>query len=448
MIEVTDGEEAPVCWNKCRETTVFLTEQSRRRLDEGGEAVVIRDEPFDIGYITYDPARYEEFLDGKRSYVVSKLMEKGLALPTEVETFASPRRSFRLRCRLGCHVKFSDDTDDAVVDKVTFLQWDQQGVPCIAVESFPIASETINSILSQMKAMLEGKGAEATNLCRHLTAIQVLSSLQGQAVLTLVYDKAKGLGDIESEWRSAASWFVGVVKLSEDFSVVGQSKGVRFVEPRGKDYVMETLEVTLPDSSRTSKLLYKMPVDGFSNPNGKVNQLCLGWLCSVSYAQSSGGEGGDLLEMYSGCSNHTVALAKYYRSVVCVELNKALCEAARYNLALNSIHNVKVVAGQSEKFAKSILRRGTYKDADREYEFDIVLVDPPRGGLDADTRRLLREGAFRSIIYISCNPDSLVRDLNIICHDNRFRIDRFAVFDHFAYSSGHLESGVLLVSTT
>ena len=452
ILEMGDGEKVHVCWSNCRETTMFLTEQTRHRLDESpssldgvGPSIVIQDEPFNIGYINYDPSRYEEFLGDKKEKLTSRLIENGIALPDEIESFASPRKFFRLRCRLGCHVKFNDNTDGKVVDKVTFLQWDEQGVPCIIVKVLPLASETVNHILSQMKLILEGKGAEGITLCQYLASIQVLSSLQGQAVLTFVYDKEKNLGNIESEWRSAASWFVRTMRLSDDFSVIGQSKGVRFEEPRGKDYVMETLNVTLPnDRNLSSKFFYKMPVDGFSNPNGHVNQLCLGWLSSVS---SSLEERGDLLEMYSGCSNHTVALARYYNNVVCVELNKALCEAAIHNLALNAIHNAKIITGPSEKFAKSIMKRGTYKDKEKEYSFDTVLVDPPRGGLDADTRRLLRTGPFRSIIYISCSPDSLVRDLKVICDGHLFKIERFAVFDHFAYSAGHLESGVLLVRT-
>ena len=440
-----DGSTASVCWNNCPMTTVVLTELTRRRLDEGSSSSpsnVIKDENFDIGYITYDPSRYEEFLQEKREYVVSNLTTKGITLPEQVETFASPKKYFRLRCRLGTHIRLSGS--GTVVDKLTFLQWDEQGVPSIEVEVLPIVSTTINQILGLMKSVLEGRGGEAVSLCQHLSSIHVLSSLQGQAVVTLVYDKEKGLGENETQWREAAAWFINEIQIERpDVSIIGQSKGVRFVEPRDKDFVMETLEVAIPDSCNTAKLYYKQPVNGFSNPNGKVNELCLGWLCSVAYSNCNGGEG-DLLEMYSGCSNHTVGIAKFFRSVVCVELNKALCEAAKYNLGLNNITNVAVITGPSEKFARAILRKGSYRDANREYSFSAVLVDPPRGGLDADTRSLLRRGQFRSIIYISCNPDSLVRDLQIICSDGTYRVERFAVCDHFAYSKGHLESLVLL----
>lgn len=190
-----DGSTASVCWNNCPMTTVVLTELTRRRLDEGSSSSpsnVIKDENFDIGYITYDPSRYEELLQEKREYVVSNLTTKGITLPEQVETFASPKKYFRLRCRLGTHIRLSGS--GTVVDKLTFLQWDEQGVPSIEVEVLPIASTTINQILGLMKSVLEGRGGEAVSLCQYLSSIHVLSSLQGQAVMTLVYDKEKDWG--------------------------------------------------------------------------------------------------------------------------------------------------------------------------------------------------------------------------------------------------------------
>ena len=73
------------------------------------------------------------------------------------------------------------------------------------------------------------------------------------------------------------------------------------------------------------------------------------------------------------------------------------------------------------------------------YDFSTVLVDPPRQGLDPDTRRMI--AAYDTIVYISCSPDSLARDLKELqqTHD----LERFAVFDQFCYTP-HLESGVML----
>ena len=452
----TDDVNVKVCWSQCSATTAMLIELAKRKMDEGDAssragASVLRDEPFDLGYLIYDPSRYMEFLESKRNRVVAELSTCGLTLPC-VETFPSPPQHFRNRCRLGVHVRYSSIGEN--IEKVSFLQWDSEGIPNIEVEYFPIVSVLINALLESLKSLLP---ESPLILCKSLSSIHLLSSLQGQAVITLVYDVDSGLTSKEKEWRDAASTLLEALYSSTEglerggCGIVAQSKGMRFIEPSHKDHVMETLSIVSPDAGQLS-LKYKFPIDGFSNPNGAVNQLCLGWLSRVVHSLHNG-EDHDLLELYCGAANHTCALARYYRKVVCVELNKALCKAAEVNLALNGITNVRVVAGPSEKFANGLLRRKGYLDMTVEppsqYSFSTVLVDPQRGGLDEVTRELLRH--MPRIIYISCNPQSLVRDLAVICQNGAdctkplFRIEAFAVFDHFAYSAGHLESGVYLV---
>jgi tRNA/tmRNA/rRNA uracil-C5-methylase (TrmA/RlmC/RlmD family) len=73
----------------------------------------------------------------------------------------------------------------------------------------------------------------------------------------------------------------------------------------------------------------------------------------------------------------TIAFAK---RVVAVELNKSLCLAAEENLTANSIHNVHVIACDSEVFAQSILKKKSYTrpDTGEILDFRTVLVDPPR----------------------------------------------------------------------
>jgi tRNA (uracil-5-)-methyltransferase len=85
----------------------------------------------------------------------------------------------------------------------------------------------------------------------------------------------------------------------------------------------------------------------------------------------------------------------------------------------------------SERFSQDILRTRRYADVDvRGYELDTVLVDPPRGGLDKATLRLLR--GFPDIIYVSCNPVSLAANMERLSrtHD----VMAFAAFDHFPYT--------------
>ena len=96
-----------------------------------------------------------------------------------------------------------------------------------------------------------------------------------------------------------------------------------------------------------------------------------------------------------------------------MELNHHLCAAAEENCARNEVRNARVVACDSEKFASIVLRNRSYvdkADPDHPYIFHTVVVDPPRCGLDGKTRRML--SGYASVIYISCNPQALLRDLD------------------------------------
>ena len=75
----------------------------------------------------------------------------------------------------------------------------------------------------------------------------------------------------------------------------------------------------------------------------------------------------------------------------------------------------------------------------KTYDFSHLFLDPPRAGLDERVREFA--GRFKHIIYISCNPQSLKRDLDELAKTHE--IQRFALFDQFA-STPHLECGVIL----
>ena len=482
-----DQAPVPVCWAKCAATTRFLFARAHRDMAAGvADSEALTDGPFDLGYMRYNPELYEQDLFEKRLRIVDELSACGVKLPLVPETFESPRKNFRSRCRLAVHVDKHPSVDNGIKGRLTYLMWDAAGIPTYPVRQFPIVSVLINELLHPLRLQLESSQVLLFGLC----AAHFLSTQTGEALVVLLYDSEKELSDQALLWRDAAKIAIrellqpDVVPGLRALSLIATSKGVRLVEPEGRTYVEEALNVRCPSYSlhtdtnvscvEERKLFYHQPFDGFSNPNIAVNEKCLGWLCSVA-AELQPTD--DLLELYCGAANHTCALAKYFSRVLAVELNKSLCKAAEANLALNGIQNASIMAMRSESFARTIMKKGgVFEDRRRTpptiYHFGTVLVDPPRGGLDADTRQLLR--GFDRIIYISCCPASLVRDLKAICFDEtqalevdrcgsgdaragegnqqsgshtRYAVRRFAVFDHFAYSQEHLESAVLLVRT-
>jgi len=166
----------------------------------------------------------------------------------------------------------------------------------------------------------------------------------------------------------------------------------------------------------------------------------------LSWAQSvSDNITGDLLELYCGNANFTVALANQYNRVLATEISKTSVKAALYNLEQNKINNVQIARMSSEEFTQAYhgvreFRRLEVSSIDlSSYQFSTLFVDPPRAGLDQDTIKLAQE--FDQIIYVSCNPETLAG--NLVQLTKTHRIERFAIFDQFPYTH-HIESGLFL----
>ena len=133
--------------------------------------------------------------------------------------------------------------------------------------------------------------------------------------------------------------------------------------------------------------------------------------------------------------------------MLATEVSKLSVRSAQYNLQANTIDNVTLVRMSSEELSQAFagvrpFRRLRDIDLD-SYQFNTVLVDPPRAGLDTGTLALIQR--FETIVYISCNPQTLLNNLHSL--GTTHHIAAFAVFDQFPYTP-HLECGVILRRTT
>lgn len=283
-----------------------------------------------------------------------------------------------------------------------------------------------------------------------LAAVHFLTSTIGEVVISFIYNSAIA----EETWRPAAEQLK--LALTEEtignvskISLIGRSKGVKIVV--GVNFVIEQLHLK---DGRT--LLYKQVEDGFSNPNAIVNARALDWMCSVINEEIASEHRGDLLEMFCGNGNHSVALAQCFHNLLAVEINPNLCEAARENFAMNQVKNAHVVKCDSARFAMRILKKREYLLCPRErskdapsaepveeevihFQFQTVLVDPPRAGLDKFTLQAIK--SYPYIFYISCCAENLRENLRELA--NTHRVQSMAILDHFAYTP-HIEVAVFL----
>ncbi len=151
----------------------------------------------------------------------------------------------------------------------------------------------------------------------------------------------------------------------------------------------------------------------------------------------------DLVELYCGNGNFTIALAENFRRVLATEISRTSVASANVNLEANGVTNAHVARMSAEEFALALKGekegRRVAEMALDEYDFSTVLVDPPRAGLDEQSCQQISE--YAQIVYISCNPATLAENLTLLTktHD----IERFALFDQFPFTH-HCECGVLL----
>ena len=139
-------------------------------------------------------------------------------------------------------------------------------------------------------------------------------------------------------------------------------------------------------------------------------------------------------------------LAQNFRKVLATEVSKPSVQLASRCFAANNVTNIKVARLSSEEFTDAYANNKTYHRLQEigvkisDYDLKTVFVDPPRAGLDDGTCLLVSK--FDKIVYVSCNPVTLARDLAKLVRTHR--IVRYAGFDQFPYTH-HLEAGVILI---
>ena len=108
----------------------------------------------------------------------------------------------------------------------------------------------------------------------------------------------------------------------------------------------------------------------------------------------------NVLDLYCGVGTIGISVAEYVENVIGVEITKEAIIDANENKKINNIKNIEFKEGKVENILPSI-----------NEEIDTVIVDPPRNGIDSITRKTLIKNKYKNIIYISCDPITLARDL-------------------------------------
>ena len=142
-----------------------------------------------------------------------------------------------------------------------------------------------------------------------------------------------------------------------------------------------------------------------------------------------------VLDLYCGVGTITLAMAKAAGKVIGVEVVEQAVQDARENAVRNNINNAEFFCGDAGKAALELESRGI--------RADVAVVDPPRKGLNADTIEALARMLPRRIVYVSCDPATLARDVALL-KEKGYTVKNALAADLFPRCS-HVESIVTLV---
>ena len=202
-------------------------------------------------------------------------------------------------------------------------------------------------------------------------------------------------------------------KLKNNCSIIKYNKKYEIIS--GKDYIIDEIGsykfVISPDSfyqvnKNTVKILYDKVLE-YLNPSKEER----------------------ILDLYSGTGTIGIYVSKYVKSVLSIEINESANKDALKNKELNHIDNIEFICND------------VANEIDKIKNIDSIIIDPPRSGLDNKTIEYLKKIKSKKIVYVSCDPMTLARDLEKL--SDVYEIKEITPVDMFPNTS-HVECVTVL----
>ena len=141
-----------------------------------------------------------------------------------------------------------------------------------------------------------------------------------------------------------------------------------------------------------------------------------------------------IIDAYCGTGTIGIIASKYAGQVLGIELNKDAVKDARLNAKINNVDNISFICADAGKYMVEL--------AQNKQNADVVIMDPPRAGSDINFLKSVIKLSPEKIVYVSCNPETLARDL-LFLSKNKYKVRKIQPVDMFPHTE-HVECVVLL----
>lgn len=354
-------------------------------------------------------SQYQSQLDRKVANLTSRLAPYA---PPALDVYPSAPQHYRMRAEF----RVWHDGDD-----LYYIMFDKASGDKYRVDEFKAGNELINQLMPELLDYLRPR----ESLRRKLFQVDFLTSSTGEAVISLLYHR-----QLDDAWQAEAEKLRSYLQTLAQVSLIGRARKQKLV--LGSEAVVEQLRVN------GRRYEFEQVENSFTQPNAGINERMLHWAHMLTL-----GLPGDLLELYCGNGNFSLPLAENFNAVLATEISKTSVRSAQHNIERNGIDNVTVVRLAAEEVTQAINGEREFRRLQgidlTGYDCRTVLVDPPRAGLDADTLAMVAQ--YQHILYISCNPQTLAENLEVLSKTHQ--VERAALFDQFPFTE-HTEAGVFL----
>jgi len=239
----------------------------------------------------------------------------------------------------------------------------------------------------------------------------------GEVMINLVTsaESHEGLNDF---YESVRSGFPQITSLMQNVNPTRANIATGLFERHicGQKFITERIEPYTFEISANSF---------FQTNTGQAAKL---FSTVAEFCDFKGGE--KVLDLYSGTGSLSIFVSQYADSVTGIEISDSAIDDANRNCESNGIENCSFIQGDAIKVFGKLLTSGD--------KFDLVIADPPRAGLHPKIVKCLLQELPPKIVYVSCNPATLSRDLKLLCQE-RYELKKVQPIDMFPHTA-HIET--------
>ena len=236
---------------------------------------------------------------------------------------------------------------------------------------------------------------------------------------------------IRSQWDKFKQGLnIGFIR--NDNRLVVDVEECRIAEPALNDQIRQVRANPPPRGG--IKVVLRIPPEGWEVPRDSFfqnNFFLLPKLVETVRTRQALAGTRHLVDLYCGVGFFSLELASQVESFAGLELDELAVQAAQRNAASRGIKNGRFTSGSVDQMLPSVIEQFTSKAA-------TVLLDPPRKGCSVETLQLLRRVTPAQILYVSCHPATMARDLNILCADHVYQLAQVIPLDMFPQTA-HVE---------